>query len=432
MSVVAVVILVIGAHTSHSSTKAVYSSLAIDSSTTKVFAINEGQEGIDVLDGKTRTVTNTILRDKEILAVAVDGQRRIVAAAGEGKLHILSIDTYDILQNIKIASDPTSIAIDTYAGQAVITHKQGIVSVIDLVTYATITTISVLKKPVSVAVDPGLRIAVIAHEIDKDDDGQDRGAYDDVTIIDLNTLSIVKILQAGNSLVHIAINASTHQAAVANEKSDTVTMIDLATRLVTGTVSVQKHPKALAYNDCLNTLAVVGGEDKAWLQVLDGLTGAIEASFIFPNKQKDIVLSSSLNQAYLAGRNGLTVQDLPNPVPELTTLSPSKAVRGGPSFSVTVEGNGLLGTTEIYLNASKAETTSAACNSITVDVPYTYLKSAGQIEIKAVNPSPEGGASNVLTLAIENPVPIITALQPSQATAGERSCPDHQRHAFFQ
>ncbi len=98
-------------------------------------------EGIDVLDGKTRTVTNTILRDKEILAVAVDSQRRIVAAAGERKLHILSVDTYDILQNIKITSDPTSIAIDTDAGQAVITHKQGIVSIIDLVTYETITTI---------------------------------------------------------------------------------------------------------------------------------------------------------------------------------------------------------------------------------------------------------------------------------------------------
>jgi len=428
MSIIAVAFIFIIVHTSHSSSQHGYSALAMDLSATKAFCLNEGQEDVDIIDIKTRAVTNTILRDKDISALAVDDQRRIVAAVGERKLHLVSMDTLDTLKTIQITSDPLSIAIDSSAGQAVIVHKQGAVSVINLITYSTITTIDVLKKPVSVAVDPGLRIAVVAHEIDKDVDGnngQDSGARghgdnsnDNITLIDLNTLSIVKTLQAGKAPVHIAINASTHQAAVANEKSDTITIIDLTTRAVAGTFSVHNHPKTLAYNDCLNTLAVIGGEDKSWLQVMDGSNGAIQASYDLSNKQKDIVLSSSLNKAYLAGRNGLTIQDLPNPMPELTSLSPNKAVRGGPSFSLTAIGKGLFGITEFYLNADKIETTSASCNSIKVEVPYTYLEAAGQIEIKTNNPSPEGGASNILTLTVENPVPVITTLQPSQATAG--------------
>jgi len=431
MSIIAVVFIFTIVHTSHSSARNGYSALALDLSGARAFCINEEHEGLDVLDIKTGAVTNTLLLDKDISAIAMDEQRRIAAVTGEKNLYIVSLDTLETLQNIKITHGPTSIAIDSNAGQAVVTHKQGAVSIIDLTTYTTITTIDVLKKPVSVAVDPGLRIAVLAHESNAEDDehdehdGHDRGAHghgnnssDNITILDLTTLSIAKTLQAGKSPVQIAINASTHQAAVANEKNDTITIIDLATRLVTGTFPEQKHPKALMYNDCLNTLAVIGGEDKAWLQVMDESTGAIQASFDYGNKQENLALSSSLNQAYLVGRNGLTIQDLPNPVPELVALSPNKAMRGGSAFSLTIEGKGLMGTTELYLNADKTETTSASCNSVKVEVPSAYLQAAGQIEIKAVNPTPEGGASSVLTLAVENPAPVITALQPSQETAG--------------
>jgi DNA-binding beta-propeller fold protein YncE len=87
MSITTVVFIFMAVHTGYSNTHTAYSALAMDHSTTKVFAINEGQEGIDVLDSKTRKVTNTILRDKDILAIAVDGQRRVIAAAGERKLH---------------------------------------------------------------------------------------------------------------------------------------------------------------------------------------------------------------------------------------------------------------------------------------------------------------------------------------------------------
>jgi len=112
MSVIAVVLISAGVHTSHAGTKPGYSALAMDPSATRIFAFNEGQKGIDVLDSKTRTVANTILRDKVIAAIAVDGRRRIVAAVGENKLYIVSIDTYKTLKDVNITGDPTSIALD--------------------------------------------------------------------------------------------------------------------------------------------------------------------------------------------------------------------------------------------------------------------------------------------------------------------------------
>jgi len=79
MSLIAAVFVVISVHTSHSGTKSGYSALAMDPSDARIFCVNDGQEGVDVFDIKTRTVTNTILRDKDISAIAVDGSGNAIA-----------------------------------------------------------------------------------------------------------------------------------------------------------------------------------------------------------------------------------------------------------------------------------------------------------------------------------------------------------------
>jgi DNA-binding beta-propeller fold protein YncE len=221
LSLAVLFLIVATVHSSHSKSKEGYNALTLESSANRVFAVPENGKGIDVIDIKTNTVTNTIFPDKEIKAVAVDEQRKIVAAAEDKDLHILSSDTLQIIKSIAISQGPTSLTIDSKSGLALITHEHGRVSIIDLNAYTVIAGIDVSEKPVSSAVDPNLRLAVVAHQTWGEGNDKSR---DNVTIIDLSTFTAIKTLQAGKNPSHVTINPETHLAAVVNEKSNDLTI----------------------------------------------------------------------------------------------------------------------------------------------------------------------------------------------------------------
>lgn len=240
-------------------------------------------------------------------------------------------------------------------------------------------------------------------------------------MLDLTTLSVVKTLQAGKKPVQAAVNPSIHEISVANSKSDDITVIDLNTLAVKETIPSAKHPRALSYNECTNALAVIGGEDKSWMQIIDTEAGVVTASYAFGEKIEDVKIHSFTNRAFLAGAKKMHMIDLPNPLPVLTSITPENALRGSRQVNLIITGQGLLEYTEIYFNGSKTESLFLGCGNRQVTVPGDYLQKIGDIEIKAVNPAPEGGASNILYLHVENPVPQITGLDPASAMAGAAS-----------
>jgi YD repeat-containing protein len=415
---IAAIFLILFVLQSFSNSKQGYTSLAIDSSTGRIFAVHDDKDGVDVLDLTTGAISAAILVDKQIKAIDVDQDKKILAAAEDNQLHILTTDSFEILSTIPLSDGAISVSIDPASGIALVTHDGGTVSIVDLNSYRLVTETATLEKPVSSVIDSGLQIGVIVHQTWGVGSEKEK-TRDNVTLIDLVSFSVIKTLSAGKNPRHVAINPVTHQAAVANEKGDDVTIIDLNTKTISTTIAQQKQPLASSFNSCLNTLTVIGGEENAWLQVFDLATMTTKTTYSFDRKINDVKVEPSVNEALIASKDGLLMQRLPNPVPELVSLSPEKAYRGETSFSVKLTGKGLLSTTEIYLNGNKTETTYSACESLTVNVPTEYLQNTGKVEVKAVNSAPEGGTSNLLYLNIDNPVPGITALQPTQVTAGD-------------
>ncbi len=399
-----------------------YRTVVIDQAGDRVFAVNNDTEGIDVIDAKTGALVSSILSRADIEVLALDEQRKLLAAGGEHGVSIISTETLAVLSTIRVSGEPTAIAIDPTLGYLLIAAEHGKLSIVDLMALRVITEIELLDKPVSIAVDPTLHRAIVAHHTwGKGSDrkkSEEEKIRDNISIIDLSTLSVVATLLAGKEPVDVDVNPITHEAAVANEKSDDVTLIDLGTVSVKGTIPVDKHPSALYYNSCLNTLAVVGGEDRSWLRVIDPATQDVQVVSRYHDKLYDIGIHNSLNKAVLAGKSRIQFVALPNPIPHLDAIFPNKALRGGGPFEITLSGTGLLASTEVYLNGIKAESSFKACGTITISISATLLDNAGTIEIKATNPAPQGGTSNILLLAVENPVPSILALQPTQAAAG--------------
>ncbi len=107
-----------------------------------------------------------------------------------------------------------------------------------------------------------------------------------------------------------------------------------------------------------------------------------------------------------------------NPVPVLTGLNPGAVMAKGPSFTLTVYGRGFVSGSKVRWNGANRTTTLVSNTELRATIPSTDIASAGTANIAVLNPSPGGGLSNVLTLSIRNPVPSLTGLTPSSATAG--------------
>ncbi|MDD1655395.1 MAG: lectin like domain-containing protein, partial [Methanomicrobiales archaeon] len=135
--------------------------------------------------------------------------------------------------------------------------------------------------------------------------------------------------------------------------------------------------------------------------------------------------------SYYANRNvclkGFTTTGVPqnNPVPTLSSISPTSAAAGGSAFTLTVTGTGFVsGTTKVRWNGADRTTTVVSSTQATASIPATDIATTGTASVTVFNPAPGGGTSGSQTFTItaaNNPAPTLTSISPSSATAGGAS-----------
>ncbi len=107
-----------------------------------------------------------------------------------------------------------------------------------------------------------------------------------------------------------------------------------------------------------------------------------------------------------------------NPVPKLTSLSPSSTTAGGSSFTLTVNGASFVSGASILWNGTSLRSTFVSATQLTATVSAADIAAGGTASVSVSNPSPGGGTSGSLPFTINNPVPTITLLSPASATHG--------------
>jgi len=96
-----------------------------------------------------------------------------------------------------------------------------------------------------------------------------------------------------------------------------------------------------------------------------------------------------------------------NPVPAITSLSPSSALAGGPTYTLTVNGSGFVPSSVAQWNGADLTTTFVSEGQLTASVPASNIAAVGTAQVTVVNPAPGGGTSNPsISLAITAPQPI--------------------------
>ncbi len=111
-----------------------------------------------------------------------------------------------------------------------------------------------------------------------------------------------------------------------------------------------------------------------------------------------------------------------NPLPSISSISPSTATEGGAAFTLTVSGSDFVSGATISFAGTSEPTTFVSSTELTAAIPATALAAAGSASIVVTNPPGTGGAggrnSVPYPFTIYLPPPTITSISQTSVTAG--------------
>lgn len=121
------------------------------------------------------------------------------------------------------------------------------------------------------------------------------------------------------------------------------------------------------------------------------------------------------------GTSPVTLFDINNPAPVLSSLLPASMAAGSENFTLVATGSNFVHTSVLHWNGSELPTTFIGRTQLRANIPASAVASSGTVAITVVTPAPGGGTSNSILFTIDanpNPVPTIDSLTPGSAAAG--------------
>lgn len=399
---------------------------------------------------------------KEPTAIAIDSSRHLAVVADEKLpgLYLVDLQARAVTGTVKLGKEPEAVAVDPVLGLAVmVDEKVGGLLLTDLATQSLLATIPVGKKPFAVAVDTVAHLAAVLEEDSKS-----------LVVVDLLTRTVLRSLVLGKDLQAIAIHEPLHQAVVLQEKPNQLILIDLLTGATVGTVPLSAEGEALGVLPD-PPWAVVGQEKPAGLVLVDlatrqvlatipltnepeavtvhpvtgeGLvldekarallrvnldTRTLQETIPLPEKPEAVAVDPALHLAAVilkkdsepGPKGALQLLQLPYPAPTLTTVSPAETLRNGPAQTLTLTGMGFFLATKVAADGQALTTTYLSPTELKAELPAGFLTQAQLLQVAVQNPAPGGGTSATQSFTVKNPVPMLTALSPTEALAGSQA-----------
>jgi hypothetical protein len=104
-----------------------------------------------------------------------------------------------------------------------------------------------------------------------------------------------------------------------------------------------------------------------------------------------------------------------NPVPSITSLSPSSIQEGNPSITLTVTGSGFVSGSVIKWNGSSQTTVYVSGVQLRTTINASDIAGAGTASVTVYNPPPGGGTTTASTFIITSvsPLSIVTTVLPN-------------------
>jgi hypothetical protein len=161
----------------------------------------------------------------------------------------------------------------------------------------------------------------------------------------------------------------------------------------------------------LTTVVQIGNRQSAIVNNKMLVLNAKTRSLIAPKRGNAgrlcvVVLTLLLVMGFVAcgggGGGGGTTPPPPvnNPVPTLSSISPTSAVAGEQGFTLTATGSNFISGSSVRWNGSSRTTTFISSTQLTAAISANDVASAGTAQVTVFNPTPGGGTSTAQTFTI--------------------------------
>jgi hypothetical protein len=118
----------------------------------------------------------------------------------------------------------------------------------------------------------------------------------------------------------------------------------------------------------------------------------------------DDLTAGKIVQVTVRNPNGGVSNSLPftidNPLPSLTSTSPTHVTGGGTAFTLTVQGSDFVPNSVVRWNGSDRTTTYVSATELQAAITAADIASGGEAQVTVFNPTPAGGASGALALQV--------------------------------
>lgn len=107
-----------------------------------------------------------------------------------------------------------------------------------------------------------------------------------------------------------------------------------------------------------------------------------------------------------------------NPIPTISSLSPSSITMGSGDLILTVNGGPFVSGSHVEWNGGWRPTVFVSSSVLRAEIAESDLAAYGGGSVTASNPEPGGGVSAAVALPIGRPIPAPTAMSPASAAPG--------------
>jgi len=167
------------------------------------------------------------------------------------------------------------------------------------------------------------------------------------------------------------------------------------------------------------TFAPVGSDDGIFYYSTDIGVGVTDATWTVqtPSAAGAYEFRLFVNDARVSASPTVTVDPSVNPIPIAASLSPTSVVVGGAAFTLTVNGSKFVPASVVQWNGAARPTTYVSATRLQASISASDIAAVGTAQVTVFNPSPVGGMSGALSVAV-NPPPALAVNTTSVAPGG--------------
>jgi WD40-like Beta Propeller Repeat len=136
------------------------------------------------------------------------------------------------------------------------------------------------------------------------------------------------------------------------------------------------------------------------LQNSQALLASVPSTLLVTPGVFDVTVLNPTNPPPGGGTSNIVELTVANPVPTISSLSPTSSQAGGTAPALTVTGANFVTGSQILINGTARTTTLASGTSVSTQLTAGDLAGAAINQIAVSNPSPGGGISNILPYAV--------------------------------